>query len=106
MIGSALNMEDSDGDDVPDGWQWDLTDAPLVTVHSKDMFWKIVWLNEGGEFKFAPQREWNGDDFGSDGEDATDEIYGRDNVFQKRFPIDKTFHIVFALHKGDSKKTF
>lgn len=81
MIGSALNMEDSDGDGTPDGWQWDLTDAPMISVHSKEMFWKIVWLNEGGEFKFAPQKEWNGD-FGSDGQDPTDELYsfGTSNI--------------------------
>ena len=82
MIGNALNMEDSDEDGTPDGWQWDLTDAPMVPVHSKpDLFWKIVWLNEGGEFKFAPQKEWSGD-FGSDGNEAVDEIFefGGDNL--------------------------
>lgn len=74
MIGDALNMEDSDADGTADGWQWDLTDAPMVPVNGKEMFWKIVWLIEGGEFKFAPQRAWE-NDFGSDGVDPADEIY-------------------------------
>ena len=68
MIGSALNPEDSDGDGTPDGWQWDLTDAPMVPSHSKPhLFWKIVWLHEDEFFKFAPQRDWIGD-FGKDGD--------------------------------------
>ena len=39
-----------------------------------------VWLYEGGEFKFAPQRDWIGD-FGKTG-DATDGVFGKgtDNV--------------------------
>jgi hypothetical protein len=77
MIGNALNMEDSDGDGTPDGWQWNLTDAPMIPVagNKEHLFWKIVWLYEGGEFKFAPQREWVGD-FGKSG-DATDGIFAK-----------------------------
>lgn len=76
MIGNALNKEDSDSDGTPDGWQWTLTDAPMVPVHSKShLFWKIVWLEEGGEFKFAPQKAWAGD-FGKTGT-ATDGIFGK-----------------------------
>jgi hypothetical protein len=76
MVGSALNMADSDSDGTPDGWQWNLTDVPMIPVHSKPhLFWKIVWLEGGGEFKFAPQREWAGD-FGVTG-DATNGIYSK-----------------------------
>ena len=74
MIGSALNTDDSDVDGTPDGWQWDLTDMPMVPSHSKPhLFWKIVWLYENESFKFAPGREWVGD-FGKDGD-------GEDGVF-------------------------
>lgn len=72
MIGDALNLEDGDSDGTPDGWQWDLTDAPMVPVHSKPhLFWKVVWLNTGGSFKFSPVQDWNGDfgmEEGTDGE--------------------------------------
>jgi hypothetical protein len=82
MIGSALNMDDSNGDGTADGWDWELTDAPMVPVHSNShLFWKIAWLYEDGEFKFAPQKDFS-DDFGYDGEDPVDEIYqmGDDNI--------------------------
>ncbi|WP_173074026.1 cadherin repeat domain-containing protein [Tenuifilum thalassicum] len=82
MIGNALNSEDSDNDGTPDGWQWNLTDAPMVPVHSHEyMFWKIVWLNAGGEFKFAPEKAW-GKDFGKTGEASADTVYakGSDNI--------------------------
>ncbi len=74
MVGSGLTEDDS-------GWDWDVADFPMVPVHSQDMFWKIVWLYEGGEFKFAPQREWS-NDFGADGEDPVDGItaFGGDNI--------------------------
>jgi hypothetical protein len=77
MIGNALNMDDSDANGTPDGWQWELTDAPMIPVagNKAHLFWKIVWLNAGGEFKFAPQKAWAGD-FGKDGE-ATDGIYAK-----------------------------
>lgn len=63
------------------GWEWDNIDLPMVPVHSNpQLFWKIVWMNAEGGFKFAPQKAWNGD-FGKTGE-ATDGIYsiGGDNV--------------------------
>jgi hypothetical protein len=77
MIGNGLNMDDSDSDGTPDGWQWALTDFQMIpTAGNKEhLFWKIVWLLEGGEFKFSPVRDWNGD-FGKDG-DATDGIYAK-----------------------------
>ena len=82
MIGNALNMDDSNANDTPDGWEWDLTDAPMVPVHSHpELFWKIIWLNEGGEFKFAPQKEWVGD-FGKSGEADENGVFakGSENV--------------------------
>ena len=65
MIGGALNLEDSDNNGTPDGWQWELTDVPMIPVHSHpNAFWRIVWLEASEGLKFAPAREWNGD-FGS-----------------------------------------
>ncbi|MFA5327398.1 MAG: SusF/SusE family outer membrane protein [Prolixibacteraceae bacterium] len=63
------------------GWGWSDVDLPLIPVNSHpNLFWKIVWMNESGAFKFAPQKEWK-DDFGKTG-DATDGIYdkGGDNI--------------------------
>ena len=46
------------------GWDWASLDLPMIPVNSHpNMFWKIVWLNATGGFKFAPQKEWK-DDFG------------------------------------------
>ncbi|TVR70592.1 MAG: SusF/SusE family outer membrane protein [Marinilabiliales bacterium] len=64
------------------GWEWADIDLPMVpTAGNKDhLFWKIVWMEADGGFKFAPQREWAGD-FGKTG-DATDGVYeiGGDNI--------------------------
>ncbi len=63
MIGEAVG-----------GWDWATIDMPMVPVHSHpNLFWKVVWLEGGKEFKFAPEREWNGD-FGM-GEDLGDGEY-------------------------------
>jgi hypothetical protein len=52
------------------GWDWATIDLPMIPVNSHpNLFWKIVWLNATGGFKFAPQKEWK-DDFGKTG-DAT-----------------------------------
>jgi hypothetical protein len=60
-------------------WDWDEIDLPMYPVHSHPgMFWKIVWIESGVDdagFKFAPQQAW-ADDFGWDGDDPVDEIYG------------------------------
>jgi len=63
------------------GWDWASLDLPMVPVNSHpNMFWKIVWMNATGGFKFAPQKEWK-DDFGSTGT-ATAGVYakGGDNI--------------------------
>ena len=55
MTGSAYKWGST-----PEDW------LPLVPVYDhKGEFWKIVYLNAGDEFKFAPQRGWGGD-FGAD----------------------------------------
>ncbi len=62
-------------------WVWEETDLPMIPVHSKPhLFWKIVWMNATGSFKFAPQKAWAGD-FGITGEPVGG-IYARgaDNV--------------------------
>jgi hypothetical protein len=63
-------------------WDWDEVDIPLIPVagNKEHLFWRIVWLEEDGEFKFAPERAWAGD-FGRAG-DATDGIFARggDNI--------------------------
>jgi len=68
------------GDGVGD-WDWNNTDLPMIPVHSHtNLFWKIVWMNAEGGFKFAPQKEWGGD-FGKTG-DGNNGIYakGGDNI--------------------------
>jgi hypothetical protein len=63
------------------GWSWDSVDLPMIPVNSHpNLFWKIVWLEASGGFKFAPQKEWK-DDFGSTGS-ATAGVYakGGDNI--------------------------
>jgi len=53
------------GDGVGD-WDWANTDLPMVPVNgTPNQFWKIVWLNETGSFKFSPQKSWEGNDFGA-----------------------------------------
>jgi hypothetical protein len=55
---SALYMI---GDGVG-GWSWDTVDLPMVPVNGQpNLFWKIVWMEATGGFKFAPQKAWSGD---------------------------------------------
>ena len=66
-------------------WDWDEVDLQMIPIHpanGANMFWRIVWMEAGtGGFKFAPQQAWE-NDFGFDGNDPADEIYGigSDNV--------------------------
>lgn len=63
------------------GWTWADINLPMIPVNSHpNLFWKIVWLNGSGDFKFAPQREWK-DDFGKTGT-ASAGVYGKggDNI--------------------------
>jgi hypothetical protein len=67
--------------DAVGGWSWDEIDLPMIPVHSNPhLFWKIVWLDNAGGFKFAPAKAWAGD-FGKTG-DATNGIFDRggDNI--------------------------
>jgi len=62
-------------------WDFALTILPMVPVHSHpELFWKIVWMNETGGFKFSPVLAFNGD-FGKTGT-ATNGVYakGTENV--------------------------
>jgi starch-binding outer membrane protein SusE/F len=56
-------------------WEWDEVDIPMIpSAGDKDhLFWRVVWLEETGAFKFAEERAWVGD-FGKTGE-ATDGVY-------------------------------
>lgn len=63
------------GEGVGD-WNWDNTDLPMIPVNSHpNLFWKIVWMNASGAFKFAPQKAWK-DDFGKTG-DATAGVFAK-----------------------------
>ncbi|MCK4662047.1 MAG: SusF/SusE family outer membrane protein [Bacteroidales bacterium] len=43
------------------------TNLPMVAVYGNpQLFWKIVWITEGLEFKFRPDDTWGGDEFGYD----------------------------------------
>ncbi len=45
-------------------WDWAITDLPMVPVNGHaNAFWKIVWMNGTGGFKFCPEKQW-GSDFG------------------------------------------
>ncbi len=80
------------------GWGWEEINLPMVPVHSKPhLFWKIVWMEAEGSFKFAPAREWAGD-FGvsGDGDDGIFDI-GGDNA-----PVPGTagyYMVVVNLHE-------
>ena len=63
------------------GWDWGTVNLPLIPVNSHpNLFWKIVYMNASGGFKFAPEKAW-GNDFGKTG-DATGGIFakGGDNI--------------------------
>lgn len=63
------------------GWEWKTNDIKLVPVHSHpELFWGIMYMEKGGEFKFSPVQDWKGD-FGKSG-DATNGVYkkGSDNI--------------------------
>lgn len=53
-----------------DAWKWDLNDFEMIPVQSRPyLFWKIVWLNNSGEIRFAPQKT-DENSFGKEGEDV------------------------------------
>ncbi|MFT3737882.1 MAG: SusF/SusE family outer membrane protein [Breznakibacter sp.] len=65
MIGDAVGT-----------WNWPETDMPMVPVHSQPhQFWKIVWLNGAGGFKFSPEKAW-GNDFGAVSDSAGEGEFG------------------------------
>jgi hypothetical protein len=102
MIGGALNLEDTDSDGTPDGWQWDLTDVPMIPVHSHpNAFWRIVWLEASEGFKFAPGREWVGDFGAADDSQPTpgDHLIGSSNV---PAPTEAGYYMVWVDLERDS----
>lgn len=84
------------------GWGWDEVDLPMVPVHSKPhLFWKIVWMEAEGGFKFAPQKEWAGD-FGVTG-DPDNGIY---NIGGDNAPVpgvEGYYMVVVNLHEDHNK---
>jgi hypothetical protein len=73
------------GDGVGD-WDWANTDLPMIPVHSHpELFWKIVWMNETGAFKFAPEKAW-GNDFGA----ATEEVSSEYSIGGFNIPVPGT----------------
>lgn len=102
MIGGALNLEDSDGNDTPDGWQWELTNVPMVPVHSHpNAFWRIVWLEASEGIKFAPGREWVGDFGAADDTQPIpgDHLIGGSNV---PAPAEAGYYMVWIDLERDS----
>lgn len=83
------------------GETWDWTSADIVTmnpVHSHPhAFWAIVYVSANGEFKFSPEKAWQGD-FGVSGE-ATDGVYskGSDNVKV----VDAGYYMVYVDLKAN-----
>ena len=66
-----------------DAWKWDLNNFQMIPVYSNPhLFWKIVWLNENGSIRFAPQKGPE-DDFGKEG-DVNDELY---NIGEQDIPV-------------------
>ena len=73
------------GDGVGD-WEWANTDLPMIPVHSHpELFWKIVWMNETGAFKIAPEKAW-GNDFGA----ATEEVSSEYSIGGFNIPVPGT----------------
>lgn len=91
---TAKATKTADGPDLPEypdnlfligsavgGWDWGTNDVQLVPVHSHpELFWGIYWMEQGGEFKFAPEQAWKGD-FGKAG-DSNNGVFsvGSDNI--------------------------
>ncbi|MBN2756624.1 MAG: SusF/SusE family outer membrane protein [Bacteroidales bacterium] len=70
------------GDGLDNSWGW-TPELKLIPVNGHpELFWKIVWMLDGGSFKFAPQAAWSGGDFGITGTPDADGVYakGGDNV--------------------------
>jgi starch-binding outer membrane protein SusE/F len=75
-----------------DAWNWDLNDFEMIPVNSQPhLFWKIVWLNENGGIRLAPQKG-SENDFGKEGE-GEDGLY---NMGEQDIPVTgmKGFYMV------------
>lgn len=69
--------------DAVGGWSWDEVDLPMIPVHSHpELFWRVVYMNGSGGFKFAPMKAWV-NDFGADGAgdgELGERAIGTDNI--------------------------
>lgn len=64
------------------GWEWANVNLPMVPIWGHPyMFWKIVWMEAAGSFKFAPAKVW-ANDFGKDGDVSADTVWtkGTQNI--------------------------
>lgn len=69
MIGDGVSALEGE-----DAWKWELNDFEMIPVNSNPhLFWKIVWLNNDGGIRFAPQKGPE-NDFGKEG-DKVNELY-------------------------------
>jgi hypothetical protein len=69
-----------------DAWNWDLNNFEMIPVYSQPhLFWKIVWLNENGGIRLAPQKGPE-NDFGKEGE----EVDGLYNMGEQDIPVTET----------------
>jgi hypothetical protein len=87
MIGDGISSLSGE-----DAWNWDLNDFEMIPVYSQPhLFWKIVWLNENGGIRLAPQKGFE-NDFGKDGE-GEDGLY---NMGEQDIPVTgfKGFYMV------------
>jgi hypothetical protein len=78
MIGDGISSFSGE-----DAWNWDLNDFEMIPVYSQPhLFWKIVWLNDSGGIRLAPQKAWE-NDFGKEGE----EVDGLYNTGEQDIPV-------------------
>lgn len=97
--GFAAQMTETGSSDYPDklfmigdgvsslageeAWNWDLNNFEMIHAYSNPhLFWKIVWLNNNGGIRFAPQRRWE-NDFGKEDE----EVNGLYSLGEQDIPV-------------------
>ena len=81
MVGDGISSLSGE-----DAWNWDLNDFEMIPVYSQPyLFWKIVWLNENGGIRLAPQKGPE-NDFGKEGE----EVDGLCNMGEQDIPVTET----------------
>ena len=69
-----------------EAWNWELNDYEMIPVNSNPhLFWKIIWLNNNGGIRFAPQRGWE-NDFGK----VDEEVNGLYSLGEQDIPVPGT----------------